>query len=65
VPVGALFGTSFVDYAKWAARGFADPAAYILFIAALLPLLGVFVTVRATISRRPFSARFCSRWRRS
>jgi hypothetical protein len=40
VPVGALFGTSFVDYAKWAARGFADPAAYILFIAALLPLLG-------------------------
>src|SRR5690606_28336327 len=25
---------------KWAARGFADPAAYILFIAGLLPLLG-------------------------
>jgi hypothetical protein len=40
VPVGALFGTTFIDYAKWAARGFADPAAYILFIAALLPLIG-------------------------
>jgi hypothetical protein len=40
VPVGELFGTTFLDYAKWAARGFADPAAYILFIAALLPLVG-------------------------
>jgi hypothetical protein len=40
IPVGMLFGTSFIDYAKWAARGFADPAAYILFIAALLPILG-------------------------
>lgn len=40
VPVGALFGTTFIDYSKWAARGFADPAAYILFIAGLLPLLG-------------------------
>jgi hypothetical protein len=33
IPVGELFGTTFLDYAKWAARGFADPAAYILFIA--------------------------------
>jgi hypothetical protein len=40
IPVGELFGTTFLDYAKWAARGFADPAAYIFFIAALLPLLG-------------------------
>ena len=40
VPVGELFGTTFFDYAKWAARGFADPAAYILFIAGLLLLLG-------------------------
>lgn len=40
VPVGELFGTTFVDYAKWASRGFADPAAYILFLAGLLPLLG-------------------------
>ena len=30
VPIGEIFGTSFLDYAKWAARGFADPAAYIL-----------------------------------
>ena len=40
IPIGALFGTSFVHYAKWAARGFADPAAYILFIAGLLPIVG-------------------------
>jgi hypothetical protein len=31
VPVGVLFGTSFVQYAQWASRGFADPAAYIFF----------------------------------
>jgi hypothetical protein len=40
IPVGELFGSTFIDYAKWAARGFADPAAYILFIAGLLPLIG-------------------------
>ena len=40
VPIGALFGTTFIDYAKWAARGFADPAAYILFVAGLLVLIG-------------------------
>src|SRR4029453_3362296 len=26
VPVGVLFGSSLVQYVKWAARGFADPA---------------------------------------
>ncbi len=41
VPLGMLFGTSFPDYVKWAGRGFADPAAYILFIAGLLPIVGV------------------------
>lgn len=41
VPVGTLFGTSFVLYEKWAARGFADPAAYMLFIAGLAVLTGV------------------------
>lgn len=40
VPVGILFGTSFVQYAQWAARGFADPAAYILFTAGILPVIG-------------------------
>jgi len=40
IPLGELFGTTFVDYAKWAARGFADPAAYIIFAAALPPLIG-------------------------
>ncbi|MBS0248047.1 MAG: hypothetical protein JSR61_15640 [Proteobacteria bacterium] len=40
IPIGTIFGTSFIDYAKWAARGFADPMAYILLIAGLVPLLG-------------------------
>jgi hypothetical protein len=40
VPLGALSGTTFVDYFKWASRGFADPLAYILFIAGLVVLLG-------------------------
>ncbi len=39
IPVGALFGTTFFQYAQWAGRGFADPAAYILFVAGLLVLL--------------------------
>ena len=39
VPIGALFGTTFVQYAKLAAKGFADPAAYIFFFCALLPLI--------------------------
>ena len=33
IPIGVLFGSSLVQYVKWAARGFADPAAYILFLA--------------------------------
>jgi hypothetical protein len=40
VPIGTLFGTTFVQYSQWAARGFADPAAYILFFCALLPIVG-------------------------
>ena len=44
IPIGHLFGTTFVDYAKWAARGFADPAAYIFFIAALVALVGTPLT---------------------
>lgn len=40
VPLGELFGTTFVHYAKWAARGFADPACYILFMAGLVVLVG-------------------------
>jgi hypothetical protein len=39
IPVGTLFGTSFIDYAKWAARGFADPAAYALFIAGMVAII--------------------------
>jgi hypothetical protein len=40
IPVGAFFGSSLVQYVKWAARGFADPAAYIFFLAAFVLLLG-------------------------
>ncbi len=40
VPVGAVFGTSFFNYVKWAARGFADPAAYILVPWRSVPILG-------------------------
>ena len=40
VPIGALFGTTFLQYAKWAARGFADPAAATLFLAGFVTLLG-------------------------
>src|SRR5262249_48960289 len=35
-----FFGSSLVQYIKWAARGFADPAAYIFFLAAFMLLLG-------------------------
>ncbi len=40
VPIGALFGTTLVQYIKWSSKGFADPAAYILFLCAILPLIG-------------------------
>jgi hypothetical protein len=40
VPVGVLFGSSLVQYVKWAARGFADPAAYIFFLAGFVLLVG-------------------------
>ena len=40
-PLGTVFGTSFLQYAALAARGFADPAAYILFVCGLVPLLAV------------------------
>jgi hypothetical protein len=40
VPVGMLFGSTYIHYVKWAARGFADPAAAALFIAGLVVLVG-------------------------
>jgi hypothetical protein len=39
-PVGKSFGTTFADYVEIAEQGYADPAAYILFSAGLLPLIG-------------------------
>jgi hypothetical protein len=40
VPIGSIFGTSFFHYAKWSARGFADPAAAFSLFAGLLVLIG-------------------------
>lgn len=40
IPLGAVSGTTFYQYAEWASRGFADPAAYILFIAGIVPIVG-------------------------
>jgi hypothetical protein len=40
VPIGVVFGSSLVQYVKWAARGFADPAAYIFFLAGFVLLVG-------------------------
>ncbi|AMN43403.1 hypothetical protein RHPLAN_49790 [Rhodoplanes sp. Z2-YC6860] len=40
LPVGTLFGSTYIHYVKWAARGFADPAAAMLFVAALVVLIG-------------------------
>jgi hypothetical protein len=40
IPAGILFGTSYVQYEELASRGFADPAAYIFFIAGILPITG-------------------------
>jgi hypothetical protein len=39
IPIGVGFGSSLVQYVKWASRGFADPAAYVLFLAAFVLLL--------------------------
>ncbi len=40
LPLGEIVGTSFIDYAKWAARGFADPAAHIFLIAGVWVMVG-------------------------
>jgi hypothetical protein len=40
IPLGVGFGSSLLQYVKWAARGFADPAAYVLFLGAFVLLLG-------------------------
>jgi hypothetical protein len=40
IPIGALFGSTFYLFVKWAARGFADPAAAIMFLAGYIALVG-------------------------
>ena len=41
VPVGEIFGSTFLDYAKWAARGFGDPAAHIFLVWGVLVVVGL------------------------
>jgi len=38
-PVGALFGSAFLYYVKWAARGFADSCGYIVLLAGMVALI--------------------------
>lgn len=52
LPLGEIFGTSFFHYAKWAARGFADPAAHIFLIWGVLVIVGA----REGASRKATSA---------
>jgi hypothetical protein len=40
IPVGVLFGSSYLQYVVWAARGFSDPLAATCFLAALMLLTG-------------------------
>jgi hypothetical protein len=40
IPTGVVFGSSLVLYIKWAARGFGDPAAYVLFLSGFVLLVG-------------------------
>jgi hypothetical protein len=40
IPIGVLFGSSLVQYVKWAAKGFADPAAAAFFLGGLVLLCG-------------------------
>ena len=56
IPVGTVFGTSFVQYEQWASRGFADPAAYILFVAGLTLLVITRPDERQTFWRAFFAA---------
>jgi hypothetical protein len=52
-PIGELFGTTFINYVEWAEAGYADPAAYILFIAGLLPLLGTKPSSASALDTNP------------
>ena len=40
LPLGEIFGTSFFHYAKWAARGFADPLSHIFLVWGIVVFVG-------------------------
>jgi len=54
-PVGALFGSAFLYYVKWAARGFADSSGYILLLAGMVAL----IPRRDETKAPPVAAAFC------
>jgi hypothetical protein len=54
-PVGALFGSAFLYYVKWAARGFADSSGYILLLAGMVALIPRAEETKAP----PVAAGFC------
>jgi hypothetical protein len=56
IPIGTLFGTSFVQYEQWASRGFADPAAYILFVAGIVLIVPSRSDVNRNVRRAFFGA---------
>jgi hypothetical protein len=56
IPIGTLFGTSFVQYEQWASRGFADPAAYILFVAGIVLIVPSRSGVNRNVRRAFFGA---------
>ncbi len=56
IPVGTLFGTSFVQYEQWASRGFADPAAYILFVAGIVQIVSARSEARRNFHQAFFGA---------
>ena len=41
LPIGEVFGTSLFHYAKWAARGFADPLSHIFLIWGIVVFVGI------------------------
>ncbi|HEY4919138.1 MAG TPA: hypothetical protein VII40_03475 [Xanthobacteraceae bacterium] len=54
-PVGVLFGSAFLYYVKWAARGFADSCGYILLLAGMVALIPRAEEAKAP----PAAAGFC------
>ena len=55
-PIGALFGSSLFQYVVWASRGFADPFAFVLLLAAMVLMVPQRPQGEAPGRRRIFAA---------